>query len=79
MRVSRGSVDPPPEPDVDGQTQASDVDVDMDDDVPKQKAAPRKKKKTVPVGKNGLNKRRVVKSKTSFDAKGYMGAFIAFL
>ena len=30
-------------------------------------------KKVAPVGRNGLKKKRVVKSKTSFDAKGYMG------
>jgi len=37
---------------------------------------PRKKavKKVVPVGKNGLKKKRVVKSRMSLDAKGYMGA-----
>lgn len=37
---------------------------------------PRKKaeKKVVPVGKNGLKKKRVVKSKMALDAKGYMGA-----
>lgn len=36
---------------------------------------PRKKveKKVVPVGRNGLKKKRVVKSKMSLDAKGYMG------
>ena len=36
---------------------------------------PRKKaeKKVVPLGRNGLRKKRVVKSRMSTDAKGYMG------
>lgn len=38
---------------------------------------PRKKveKKVVPVGRNGLKKKRVVKSRMSVDAKGYMGGW----
>jgi len=37
---------------------------------------PRKKveKKVVPVGRNGLKKKRIVKSRMSLDGKGYMGA-----
>jgi hypothetical protein len=35
----------------------------------------RKAKKVIPVGRNGLKKRRVEKSRTSFDEKGYMGTF----
>jgi hypothetical protein len=35
----------------------------------------RKTKKVIPVGRNGLKKRRVEKSRTSFDEKGYMGGF----
>lgn len=31
-------------------------------------------KKIIPVGRNGLKKKRVVKSKMSSDAKGYIGA-----
>jgi DNA polymerase delta subunit 3 len=42
----------------------------------------RKPKKEVPVGRNGLKKRRVVKSRTATDDKGYFGAssssFLAF-
>jgi DNA polymerase delta subunit 3 len=58
-----------------------DEDVDMapaaptvEDDDLKVKAPPRKRKpkKVLPVGRNGLKKRRVEKSRTSFDAKGYM-------
>jgi len=32
----------------------------------------RKPRKVVPVGRNGLKKRRVIKSRTTTDAKGYM-------
>ncbi|KAG2071181.1 hypothetical protein BDR04DRAFT_1098917 [Suillus decipiens] len=35
-------------------------------------AKKRKSKKVVPVGRNGLKKRRVLKSRTTTDAKGYM-------
>jgi DNA polymerase delta subunit 3 len=34
----------------------------------------RKPKKVVPVGKNGLKKKRVVKSKSHIDDEGFMGA-----
>jgi DNA polymerase delta subunit 3 len=34
----------------------------------------RKPKKEVPVGRNGLKKRRVVKSRMTTDEKGYFGA-----
>ena len=37
-------------------------------------------KKVMPVGRNGLKKKRIVKSKMSLDAKGYMGTrFPVFL
>ena len=36
--------------------------------------AQRKPKKEVPVGSNGLKKRRVVKSRMTTDDKGYFGA-----
>jgi len=49
------------------------------DDEPAEVKPKRSRKKTekkvVPVGKNGLKKKRVVKSKMSLDAKGYMGMF----
>ena len=48
------------------------------DDEPAEAKPKRSRKKTekkvVPVGRNGLRKRRVVKSKMSLDAKGYMGS-----
>jgi len=34
----------------------------------------RKPKKEVPVGRNGLKKKRVVKSRMTTDEKGYFGA-----
>ena len=37
----------------------------------------RKPKKEVPVGRNGLKKRRVVKSRMTTDEKGYFGASFA--
>jgi DNA polymerase delta subunit 3 len=51
-----------------------DVDMAAADEEPKIKPQPRKKKpkKVIPVGRNGLKKRRVEKSRTSFDEKGYM-------
>jgi DNA polymerase delta subunit 3 len=36
--------------------------------------AQRKPKKEVPVGRNGLKKKRVVKSRMTTDVKGYCGA-----
>ena len=51
------------------------------DDEPTEVKPKRSRKKTekkvVPVGRNGLKKKRVVKSKMSLDAKGYMGVFLA--
>ncbi|KAI0747421.1 hypothetical protein BC629DRAFT_177138 [Irpex lacteus] len=49
---------------------ADDSDIDVPPVKPKRQ---RKPKKVVPVGKNGLKKRRVVKSRMTTDAKGYMG------
>ena len=58
---------------------AADVrmDEDSDDPAPKKEPRKRKPKKVIPVGKNGLKKKRVVKSKTDFDEKGYMGEYCA--
>jgi DNA polymerase delta subunit 3 len=39
----------------------------------------RKPKKEVPVGRNGLKKRRVVKSRMTTDEKGYFGAFCVII
>jgi DNA polymerase delta subunit 3 len=43
---------------------------------PKPKPKKRPEKKVVPVGRNGLKKKRVVKSRMTTDAKGYMGMVI---
>ena len=50
-----------------------DLDEDMDEDEPKPKRK-RKPKKVWPVGRNGLKKKRITKTRMSMDAKGYMGA-----
>ena len=47
--------------------------VDDSDVEPAKPKRRRKEKKIVPVGKNGLKKRRVVKSRMKTDEKGYMG------
>nr|GAT46742.1 DNA polymerase subunit Cdc27 [Mycena chlorophos] len=70
-RVSRKTTSEPP----DSKGASADEDVEMSDveeKVTKPAPKPRKPKKVVPVGKNGLKKRRVVKSKQSLDAKGYI-------
>ena len=49
-------------------------DEDMMEDTPKSKARKKKEKKVWPVGRNGLKKKRVMKSRMTMDAKGYTGA-----
>lgn len=50
----------------------------VDDEPPEVKPKRSRKRagKVVPVGSNGLKKKRVVKSRMSLDAKGYMGALL---
>ncbi|KAJ7777215.1 DNA polymerase subunit Cdc27-domain-containing protein [Mycena metata] len=48
------------------------VDAEMSDGESKPAPVKRKPKKVIPVGKNGLKKKRIVKSKTRIDEKGYM-------
>jgi hypothetical protein len=43
---------------------------------PARKRQQRKPKKEEPVGRNGLKKKRVVKSRMTTDAKGYFGALL---
>ena len=52
-----------------------DGDVDMKDNSEevKTKVKRRKVKRTIPIGKNGLKKRRVTKSRKVKDSKGYIG------
>ncbi|KAK0189027.1 hypothetical protein F5146DRAFT_691578 [Armillaria mellea] len=47
-------------------------DVDMADETAPAPKKKRKEKKVIPVGRNGLKKKRVVKSRESIDAKGYI-------
>lgn len=49
--------------------------VDDSDDEPVKKPRKRKERKVWPKGQNGLRKRRVMKSRMTTDAKGYMGAY----
>lgn len=75
---------PPPASQTETEERVEEADVpdvmneDSDDPAPKTKPRKRKEKKVIPVGRNGLKKKRVVKSKTDFDDKGYMGEFICF-
>ncbi|KAF9236293.1 DNA polymerase subunit Cdc27 [Melanogaster broomeanus] len=47
-------------------------EAEVSDDEPILPQKKRKPRKVVPVGRNGLKKRRVIKSRTTTDAKGYM-------
>ncbi|KAI6125654.1 DNA polymerase subunit Cdc27 [Pisolithus croceorrhizus] len=73
----------PPQPDVEEDTEveieeatvplvSSDADNMDTDDEPVVKSRKRIPKKVVPVGRNGLKKKRVVKTRTTTDAKKYM-------
>lgn len=54
-----------------------DVDMISDSEPIPTRAKPKKKpKKVVPVGRNGLPKKRIVKSKKSKDTRGYMSDFL---
>jgi hypothetical protein len=57
----------------DADADAMDVDDDEPDPAPKP-IRKRREKKVIPMGQNGLAKRRVVKTRTTTDAKGFMGA-----
>lgn len=72
-------------PSISSHDAAHDDDVEMhseqqEDPEPAPKPKPRKKKekKVVPVGRNGFKKRRVVKSRQTFDEKGYMGESLTY-
>ncbi len=49
---------------------------EMEEDTPKPKPRKKKEKKIIPVGRNGLKKKRVMKTRTTVDAKGYMGTSV---
>ena len=54
-------------------------DADMEDDIAPLPKKARKPKKVIPVGSNGIRKKRVVKSRMTTDAKGYMGMSSLYL
>lgn len=58
--------------------EGTDEDVDMTDDpIPLTKPQRKKKvKKVVPIGRNGLKKKRIVKSRMTNDDKGYTSTSI---
>ncbi|KAF9482550.1 hypothetical protein BDN70DRAFT_929929 [Pholiota conissans] len=49
-----------------------DEDVSMEDEAPVKPKRMRKPKIVIPVGRNGLNKRKVTKTRRTMDANGYM-------
>ena len=53
-------------------------DVDMVDGTTAEPKKPRKKreKKTIPVGRNGLKKKKVMKTKKTMDDNGYMRKYL---
>lgn len=88
IRVSRPSTSasasiPPtdddlaPSEEMDDQPISANTDVEMEDDIDIVKPQPRKRKpkKVIPVGRNGLKKRRVEKSRMK-EENGYMGKSI---
>lgn len=86
-QVTHASTRPSLPPDTDpedgplgGDVDMAEVDEDdaLEDDVPKPiKTKKKREKKTVPVGRNGLPKRRIEKTRTLTDDKGFMGMFIS--
>ncbi|THH33680.1 hypothetical protein EUX98_g584 [Antrodiella citrinella] len=77
-QIIQGSVpsaDKPSSTEAESQPGDEDVEMAVDSDVPVTKKAPQKKrkeKKVIPVGSNGLKKKRVVKQKMHEDEAGYM-------
>ncbi|KAI9509823.1 DNA polymerase subunit Cdc27 [Russula earlei] len=68
---------PPPATDVEMEDRGPETEPEPEPEpgrAPAARKAQRKPKKVVPVGRNGLRKRRVVKSRTTMDGKGYVGA-----
>ncbi|TBU49594.1 DNA polymerase subunit Cdc27 [Dichomitus squalens] len=70
MAASEPEPVPPSEPERDDE----DMEMGLEEDIPKPKPQPKKKaaKKAWPVGRNGLKKKRIVRSRVTTDAKGYM-------
>ncbi|KAG0700166.1 DNA polymerase subunit Cdc27-domain-containing protein [Suillus ampliporus] len=81
VRASRLSSRHPDDVVDDSGDEVDQTDVDLlissageeeEEEDPKPQAKKRKSRKVVPVGRNGLKKHRVMKSRTTVDAKGYM-------
>lgn len=72
IKHPRRATSPPPSSDGEA-TEQPDEDVEMEEEEVKPVPKKKRTKKVVPVGSNGLKKRRVVKSRMTTDAKGYMG------
>lgn len=76
-RATSVPTSPEPEPEADAKADASsdgDIEmVDSDIDVKPKQVRKRKEKKVVPLGKNGIPKRRVIKSRRERDAKNFIG------
>ena len=54
------------------ESSAEEKDMKMDDDcLPAVKPKKRREKKIIPIGSNGLKKKRVMKSRQTTDTKGY--------
>jgi DNA polymerase delta subunit 3 len=70
IRVSRAPVNEPKEEPVTDQEDAAASD---HKEIIYKKTKKKKEKKIIPTGRNGLPKRRVVKSRAIQDEKGYMG------
>ena len=77
--VSRGNTRPPPSDtdDVDMTTPPEEETSEEEPVIEKPKTT-RKPRKVVPVGKNGLKKRRIIKSRTTMDDKGFVGSSYTF-
>ena len=76
MHVTRETPAPGPIKEEEEESSAEDIpekDTRMDDDdcLPAVKPKKRREKKTIPIGSNGLKKKRVTKSRQTTDAKGY--------
>lgn len=59
---------------------AADEDVEMGDETTVVKPKPKKRrvKKVIPVGRNGLKKKEIMKTRMVTDENGYLGLYLAF-
>ncbi|VDB85733.1 unnamed protein product [Peniophora sp. CBMAI 1063] len=70
--VSRHSTRPPPSDTDDVDMGSPEAEETSEDEPVVTKKPARKPRKVVPVGKNGLKKRRIIKSRTAMDDKGFV-------